>query len=403
MKHDRWKIVTGWMAAFGLAVVALAGPPAWTADHRDAPQIDADPTGDINDVYVFRNPQNGNTVIALTACPFLVAGTAAVPFPSDVLYQFKIENNGNTDEDLVIQARFAPPPPTPFGNVTVPAQQFTITGPGRPSKPGATSRLLDARRVPTFSGPANGSIVTGPNGIRAFVGIRDDPFFLDFVWVNGILNGRPIARGPGLDSFAGFNVCVIVVEVPPALLRGSRGDSIGVWGTTSRAARTARSATPTRGGIEQFDGDRDSGDFIQIERMGLPVANTVAIPPALKDAFNRSIPVHDRAQYRTAAVARMSDIIGGIAGLLGPGLTVAGQANALADFFLPDILPFNTTSGAGFPNGRRPQDDVITTELQVLTGNPAVTDNVEQNESVFLNDFPFFAAPHTVNEPVPAR
>ena len=54
---------------------------------------------------------------------------------------------------------------------------------------------------------------------------------------------------------------------------------------------------------------------------------------------------------------------------------------------------------AGFPNGRRPNDDVIDTIVTLVNNRVPLGDNVDRNEVVFRGAFPFFAAPH---QPLPA-
>ncbi|HTE21156.1 MAG TPA: DUF4331 family protein [Armatimonadota bacterium] len=400
MKHWTLKLF-GLLAALGMMVITTT--PAQPADHRDAPGIQEDPTADLLDAFIFRNPNNGNVVMAVTINPFLVAGVVQIPFSPDVLYQFKIDNTGDYVEDKVVQIVFDQVPTIPFGPLAnpAPAQQFRVIGPGSPSPKfrGAVNHVLNFSRNPTFTGPANGTTVGGPNGIRAWVGMRDDPFFLDFIWVLGIVNGRPLSRPPGLDTIAGLNCSVMVVEVPAAMLRGSNGDTVFFWATSSRGKITKRVPAPTRAtfptNIPFFRGDTSRTPFVQVERNGFPVINTVLIPTPLKDAFNRSIPSKDPERFRAPAVTRVTQILGGN----------ATQAAHVVDFLLPDAMPFNLSSNAGFPNGRRPEDDVIDTALQVLTGNPAITDNVQSNDRTppVLPDFPFFAPPHTASEPVPGR
>ena len=65
------------------------------ADHRDAPGINEDPRADINDIYAFVNPKNGNIVLGMTVNPFQFGNAPAVDFSPDVLYQFKIDNDGD--------------------------------------------------------------------------------------------------------------------------------------------------------------------------------------------------------------------------------------------------------------------------------------------------------------------
>lgn len=161
----------------------------------------------------------------MTINPFTVPGVDA-GFARDVLYQFEIHNNNDFKTDLEIQALSKPGPD----------QALTLRGPAPPSGDGSNVEdPLDT--APSAVGPANGTLISGQNGIRAFAGLRDDPFFFDLIYVErrlGILPGGPVSRDQGIDFFAGMNVSVLVVEVPASLLRGLGGSTIHVWGTTSR-------------------------------------------------------------------------------------------------------------------------------------------------------------------------
>jgi hypothetical protein len=130
-------------------------------------------------------------------------------------------------------------------------------------------------------------------------------------------------------------------------------------------------------------------DGRQFDRTGLPAINTATlfgIPrlnlPNLQDTFNDLSPADDLGLIGIAA-ERINVIYG-----LPPA-----NATQLAQTVLPDVMPFNTTSRAGFLNGRRLADDVIDAELSLLTGGALTTDRVG-NDSVFLNQFPYLAAPH---------
>lgn len=354
--------------------------PAQTADHRDAPAIAEDGRADILDVYAFVNGNNGNVVLAMTVNPFVIGGALQVAFSPDVLYQFKIDNTGDSKEDLVIQALFTPTVPGP--------QMVTILGPDNPPRRfrGAINQVLSRNNTPTFSGPANGTVINGTNGMRAFGGLRDDPFFIDLIWVLRLLGlqpGGPLTRANGIDFFDGLNCSCLAVEVPPTLLRGSTGDVIRVWATTSRPQQTIR--RPDRS-------DLNSTPFVQIDRTGLPVINTVLIPSALKDAFNRGVPEDDRSQFRQTAINTLTAVNGN-----------AAYSAAVADVLLPDVLTLNMTNTAGFLNGRRPEDDVIDIVLSVASNGAVTTDGVGANDVSFLTDFPFFAPPHGPEELIPPR
>ena len=125
--------------------------------------------------------------------------------------------------------------------------------------------------------------------------------------------------------------------------------------------------------------------FTQVDRFGLPAINTVFIPTAMKQDFNRSVPANDRAQFRDEALATLSAL----------GITGAA-AEGLADAVLPDIQPIDTSVPTAFLNGRKPTDDVITGELMLIFGdNEALNDDhVDANDVAFLATFPYFADPH---------
>jgi len=191
-------------------------------------------------------------------------------------------------------------------------------------------------------------------------GVFDDPFFFD---LTGFLALNFCS--PGTNFFAGLNISAIVLEVPSSLF-GSH--TIGVW------ARTVL-------------------DDQQIDRMGRPAINTVFIPnnvfepsgsePSQRNAFNAAKPRNDQRDYRGEVVDTLEIFYG--AG--------SSTAQGLADFLLPDVLTVDTSSTAGFPNGRGLADDVIDIELGLVT-NGAVTTDCVGNDSVFSGSFPYLAAPN---------
>ncbi len=185
--------------------------------------------------------------------------------------------------------------------------------------------------------------VQGGGTLRA--GLFDDPFFFD---LNAFLGSYAFCEAPGgpagssgSDFFAGLNVSAIVLEVPSSTF-GS--DDIGVW------ARTGLGRS-------------------QVDRMGRPAINTVFIPSEFKNAFNESLPKKDAKQF--------GEFLGDFAGVL-----------------LPDILTFDTSSDAGFLNGRQLTNDVIDIELQIISGDPAAGDCVDGNDVAFPGAFPYLADPH---------
>jgi Domain of unknown function (DUF4331) len=71
----------------------------------------------------------------------------------------------------------------------------------------------------------------------------------------------------------------------------------------------------------------------------------------------------------------------------------AGKIQGLADFLLPDILTIDTASSGGFPNGRGLNDDVIDTELGLISEGAVTTDCVP-SDNTLLNAFPYLGNPH---------
>jgi hypothetical protein len=134
--------------------------------------------------------------------------------------------------------------------------------------------------------------------------------------------------------------------------------------------------------------------------MGIPTFNTVLITSSNKNAFNITPPNLDRTLWRENVIEH----------ILALNNNNQAHAEQTADLLLPDMLVFNVNSQNGFDslNGRRPQDDVIDKELNVLTnnnasGNDFISDSVPSNDVQFLTTFPFFAPPHAAAEGVPVR
>ncbi len=213
--------------AAAAALIAGVSVIARSADHADSPAIASDAAADINDLYTFLSPTDANRlVLAMTVSPFIPpteAGTSY--FSPDVLYQFKIDTNGDAIEDMVVQVQFDQPGPD---------QRFTVFGPVRPAFTGSRGNMIADEAT------VGGRISTTPvaafesdNGVMAFAGIREDPFFFDFEQFVAVLGGSAGGfRSPGIDTFAGMNALAIVVELPISMLGGST--NLGVWATTSR-------------------------------------------------------------------------------------------------------------------------------------------------------------------------
>jgi hypothetical protein len=362
---------------------------ARAADHRDSPAVDGTGEGDITDVFAFLDPNDRTRLVLIMG-----VNPVAVPallhsyrFSNDYLYQFKIDINGDAVEDLVVQATFFD---------TDQGQQVRVRlGVPNSDWVGSANKVM-VNAPADLQGPTN-QVFGLSNDIQVFAGLRDDPFVLDgqfFRIVAGLqdvfrdipnagpfghLRGRPVRSNgtSGIDTFAGFNASFIVVSFPASFVRSGR-PIINIWGTVS--APFAENAT-----------------YIQFERMGQPLFNTVFVPAALKDAFNAGVPADDMARWSkyvpdalttTDNDGRGNTISGratvlqalGLASLPvgAPLILPANFANTNKDLLrvalLPDVLRLNLDLAPndlgigqfGLSNGRRPGDDVLDIALRLL-------------------------------------
>lgn len=311
--------------AIALSLVVTFTSPALAADHLDSPSVQADHSVDINDLYAFQSPSNSNNIVLVMTVNPLAGVLSGTAFNPRAVYEFGIDLDADAKPDYAYRFYFSSPRRG--------SQRFVVVDisgrPGGAGRTGSASRLR--------------------GGGQVTAGIFDDPFFFDLAGFN---NGLQFT---GTDFFAGANVSAIVLEVP----RGNiPANNISV------SARTV-----IRG--RQFD------------RMGRPAINTVLIPAAKKDSFNKALPQNDVASFS-------SDVQ---ASLVGLGNS-AERAAALASVLLPDVLTFDASNSSGFLNGRRLFDDVIDAELSLITDGALPGDGVGANDRPFRTAFPYLAPAH---------
>jgi hypothetical protein len=240
-----WALVA---AAVALAGVAGAARLASGSDHQDTPFVELNPKTDMTDVYAFPGSAPGRIALVMDSRAFLTPAQATDPdqasFDKNLLYQFKIDNNGDAIEDKVIQVTF-----TGEGA----QQQVHVRGPLAPAVTGAMENEV-ADVTPAVSGALNTTLGSA-NNIQVFAGPRDDPFFIDLEAAFCILpDRRPVGgplssscaltpsqpgtpfyfRNPGINYVAGFNVNTIVVELPSSMLENGAPGRLGIWGTISQ-------------------------------------------------------------------------------------------------------------------------------------------------------------------------
>ena len=462
----RWGIalaalIAAVLTAFGLA--RAQGPATATASsHREAPVIADDPAADNTDLYAFRSPDRPNTVTLVANYIPLeepAGGPNFAKFDDSVLYELNVDSDGDASEDLSYRFRFK----TTVGNGNTflyntgavtslddpdlnVRQTYTVTrvtgkgkeevlGSGIPTPP----VNIGPRSTPGYDALAAAAVRDLPGGIKVFAGQRDDPFFVDLGSVFDLAGLRPfnafhtipLAGTAGVDGVAGFNTHSIAIQVPIEQLVKIPNHTIGVYASAER--QQIRILRP--------DGSSDSqGPWVQVSRLGNPLINEVVIPLGKKDLWNRSDPASDAqfaSSYTDPEVPALVNLLypalpdvpttgrGDLVAVLltgVPGLNFTGETKA-------DLLRLNTSiapSGpvgtgnrlgvlagefAGYPNGRRLEDDVTDIEVRALacgygdilagalglcnlSPNNVLGDGVDANEKPFGTTFPYLASPH---------
>ena len=218
-----------------------------------------------------------------------------------------------------------------------------------------------------------------------FAGSADDPFFFDIPGFNrfvaSVLAGapNPALLDRGRDSFAGYNTLVIAFSFPVSFFGPIRNDVLGA---------TARVFNPSVTRVSRQ----------QIDRVGIPGVNVAFVPLDLDDVQNRSSIVENTTGRIPAAIVQTLQALGtNQAGIdLLAGLVVTRGDFVRVNTTIPNTGPGGgNNTGAGFPNGRRPGDDVIDTTLSIVTNGLITTgDNVEDDTGNLRRDvFPFLAPP----------
>jgi hypothetical protein len=282
---------------------------------------------DLTDLFVFTAPDTPDrTVLIMDANPFAKGDG----FHPDAVYRFNIDNDGDALADVAFSFTFSPPQD---GRQTATAYHATGSH-ARTREPRgdvlieATPVGVDATARPVQAGPC-----------RLFVGKRSDPFFAD---ADGVLHwlvdgAKGSFQWTGNDTFAGANIFSIAVEAPNDLLGG--GPSIGAWITTS----LRRDGTP-----------------VPMDREGNPSFNPILNPNDLKDQFNATDPVDDVKNYLRPLAATLQR----------HGYP-PDEATAAARTLLPDILHYDRTAPAHYPNGRVMTDDVFSARMAFMTHGQA--------------------------------
>lgn len=285
---------------------------------------------------------------------------------------------------------------------------------------------------------------TNLSNVKVFAGTTDDAFWIDLGGAFDTLNtskAPPVlsavedAANANLatDTVSGYAVNSIAIEVPVSMLTrtgnvepaNSTAATIGVWASTSRPQLTTRrSPLPAV----------SSGGFKQIQRMGNPLINELLVGTGFKDRFSMDQPKNDSqfaSFFLDPALARVVNALtaGAVAIPAPPRTDLLPVVQYLPPIAAPgtpsgpiaDLLRLNTGIAptlagspsrsrlgllggdpAGFPNGRRVDDDVTDIALRLVVGgvlagppfstspiNTHLGDGVNVNDTAYRTSFPY--------------
>jgi len=269
---------------------------------------------------------------------------------------------------------------------------------------------------------------------KVFVGQRDESFAVNLGEVFDLVNTNPLGPVDGESNvIAGTNVLSIALEVPITCLTQGSEDVIGAWTTAS--IRQASVINPFPDADNNKAASVKGGAWTQVSRLGMPLVNELVIGLKDKDSFNASEPMNDGqfATYVTNPTFPMllEILFEGIAvapnlyprtDLVETFLTGLTGLNQPANVVGSEMLRLNTSIDAkpaasqnnlgalgadtsGFPNGRRPGDDVVDIVLRVAMGalipdatiapnrTAPLTDGTTLNATEFSNEFPYLRVP----------
>jgi Domain of unknown function (DUF4331) len=297
-------------------------------------------------------------------------------------------------------------------------------------------------------------------GHTVFAGQRLEGFYVDLGAIFDLGDLRPfqnlhiasMAAAPGVNATNGFGVHSIALKVPISALTkdGSTPTNpmqqravIGVWAAAKRRRAIVRE--PWTG--EEFE----VGNWVQVSRLGNPLFNEVIVPMGEKDRWN-SLPAWEDGQFlgkvQHPELASLLPVLypgvfPNLAGLSAPradlvailltglpsgivpgfqnftGSTYADQLRlnvAIPPTSSPNPLGVVGGDLAGFPNGRRVFDDVVTVELRAIAGltyplvnssykpdgaASLVTDGLGDNSTRYQSQFPYLGTPQSGYQTTP--
>jgi hypothetical protein len=392
-------------------------------------------------------------------------------FGDDVRYDINIDNDGDGESDVTFQFSFTTHVRNPNTFLYNTGQIDSLTSANwnrsqtysiRRIRKGFVPEVLATgltcppvnigpRSTPNYEALAAAAVHTLNGGISVFAGQRREGFFVDLGSIFDLGDLRPFqnlhliptAAAAGVDATKDLNVHTIAIRVPIAQL--TRGRFAGTDPLNARATIAVyTSAFRRRATVRNGANLTEAGPFVQVSRLGNPLFNEVLVPMVRKDLWNATDPSADSqfaagvlhpelagllpvlypgvfphlAAYTKPRADLAAILLTGIPAGIIPGFqnfTGVTQADLLR---LNVAIPPTTTNPsplgilggdlAGYPNGRRVFDDVVTIEIRAIAGltiplvDPtftpdaaagAVTQGLTPGADRYMAHFPYLGTP----------
>lgn len=311
------------LAFFGIA--CLCGI-LMSSSHREAPLIANDPLADNTDLYVFKSPTQKNKIVIIAdyiPAELPYGGPNYYTFGENVRYEIHIDNNIlTTGDDIIYRFTFQKTneDPTTFFDIRLGKENNkatyicersmdggasfqTIVSNGKVPPPNIGQRSISTTtglNAASYRDLWFGDTTTASTGETVFCGPADDPFFVD---LGGIfdLGDAPRQSGSPRDGLGHYNVHSICLQIDISTLQKDHKSLagaknildpnyiIGVWASASRKKMKVLNGTSST----------ESGDWVQVSRLGMPLTNEAVIPIGYKDRWNSLSPYQDLANLAT--------------------------------------------------------------------------------------------------------
>lgn len=313
---------------------------------------------DLCDLYAFQSPADpARTVLILNANP------NADALHPDAIYRLAVDNDGDLRNDIAFSYVFSAPVD---GRQT--ADVYLAVGDEAEEPEAVGEKIFDA--VDVSFGPT--PVIAASDDFTFFAGARSDAFFFDFDGIKNLfdtsggrnftaLQAAGTAPWTGVDSNATANVFAIAMEVPTAFL-GADPD-IRIWGRCSL---------------------RRDGELVHVDRAGHPSVSSFFNTDDTKEEYNASVPLHDRERW----IGQFIHLMGHTGGYTDEEAIAAIDEEGT----LPDMLTFDPSKPAKYPNGRVFTDDVIDYRLSFLSKGDIPPTGLSPHTDT-LDVFPYLGTP----------